>query len=248
MSPKPFRTTRTGWQNFSGKQFDWYRITNKTQGPSRVDIFDEVGFFGVTAQNFISDLSEVKGDIELHVNSPGGDIFDGIAIYNTLRQRDGTVSVVVDGLAASAASFIAQAASPGKLSMAPHSQLMIHEGFGAGIGNASDMRSLADLLDKASDNIAGIYSDRTGKPADYWRDAMRNETWYSDQEAVDEGLADKILGKDIAQNSWDLSVYDHAPSTEEAPVKTPGRTKTVDLIVKNFDSKLVIKALKEAFK
>jgi ATP-dependent Clp endopeptidase proteolytic subunit ClpP len=205
---RPFRTTRRLTNLQHGPS--WYRISNKTAGPARVDIYDEIGFLAVSAQDFIRDLAEIDGDIELHLNSPGGDVFDGIAIYNNLKQRQGSVSVVVDGMAASAASFIAQAASPGLLAMAPHSQQMIHDGFGMGIGNAADMRALAGLLDKASDNIAGIYADRTGKPASYWRDQMREETWYSDAEAVAIGLADKILGQNVA-NAWDLSVFEHSP-------------------------------------
>src|SRR5262249_29690020 len=147
----------------------------------------------------------VPGDIEMHINSPGGDVFDGIAIYNQLRHRQGQVAVIVDGLAASAASFIAQAASPGQLGMSPHSQMMIHDGFGMSIGNAADMRQMADLLDKASDNIAGIYADRTGKPAEYWRNLMRSETWLSDSEAVAEGLADYVVGQGEPSARWDLS-------------------------------------------
>lgn len=211
-------------QNF-GTRPGWYRIENKASGPSQVSIYDEIGMIGVSADDFVRDLAAISGAIELHLNSPGGDVFDGIAIYNNLRQRKGTVSVVVDGLAASAASFIAQAASPGHLAMSPHSQLMIHDGFALTIGDAADMRKTADLLDKASDNIAAIYADRTGKPADYWRQAMKAETWYSDAEAVSEGLADRIVGQDTPQNSADLSVYRNAPKKK---VKNADKYNTDD--------------------
>lgn len=209
MSSRPFRTTRRP-QNLQGTRPGWYRIENKASGPAQVTIYDEIGMLGTSADNFVRDLSTISGDIELHLNSPGGDVFDGIAIYNSLKQRKGVVAVVVDGLAASAASFISQAASPGQLKMAPHSQLMIHEGFAMAIGDSRDLRQTADLLDKASDNIASIYSERSGKPADYWRNAMKDETWYSDAEAVAEGLADGILGQDAPSNTWDLSVYAQA--------------------------------------
>lgn len=213
MAHRSLRTTRDV-RNLQGRP-SWYRIqaSARVQGVpevTQVSIYDEIGFLGVSADAFMRDLSAVAGDIELHLNSPGGDVFDGIAIYNQLRQRQGTVSVVVDGLAASAASFIAQAASPGHLAMAPHSQMMIHEGFGMTIGAAADHRQAADLLDKASDNIAGIYADRSGRPASYWRDKMRAETWLSDAEAVAEGLADYVLGQEGPRNSWDLSVYRNA--------------------------------------
>src|SRR5215469_6256356 len=118
MPHRSLRTTRD-IRNLQGRP-GWYRIQNSAAGPAQVTIYDEIGFLGVAADTFIRDLAGIQGDIEMHLNSPGGDVFDGIAIYNTLRQRKGTVSVVVDGLAASAASFIAQAASPGHLAMAPH--------------------------------------------------------------------------------------------------------------------------------
>jgi hypothetical protein len=87
---------------------------------------------------------------------------------------------------------------------------MIHDGFAMAIGNAKDMRETAELLDKASDNIAGIYASRTGRDTEYWRNLMREETWYSDQEAVDSGLVDAILGQagGAAGSSFDLDVFD----------------------------------------
>ena len=213
MDHRPFRTTRR-LTNLSQGRPSWYRIQAKANGAARIDIYDEIGFMAVSAQDFSRDLSEITGDIELHLNSPGGDVFDAIAIFSQLKQRPGNVAVVVDGLAASAASFIAQAASPGLLAMAPHSQMMIHDGFGLAIGNAADMRDMADLLDRASDNIAGIYASRSGVPASVWRDAMRTETWYSDQEAVDARLADTILGQEPVTNSWDLSVFQNSSADE----------------------------------
>lgn len=208
---RPLRSTRR-LQNLAGMLPRWWKIENKAaaNGPALVSIYDEIGLYGVSAGDFLAEMREIQGDIELHLNSPGGDVFDGIAIFNQLKQaqKRGTVHVVVDGLAASAASFIAQAASPDHLEMAPHSQMMIHDGFAMAIGNAADMRELAGQLDKASDNIASIYASRTGKPAAYWRDMMRNETWLSDSEAVAVGLADRIQGDgDTEPAGWDLSVY-----------------------------------------
>jgi ATP-dependent Clp endopeptidase proteolytic subunit ClpP len=222
MAKRPLRTTRKV-TNLQG-QPGWYRIRNKLRESdgmeiTQVTIYDEIGLLGVSADGFMRDLAEIRGDIELHLNSPGGDVFDGIAIFNQLKQRPGNVAVVVDGLAASAASFIAQAASPGCLAMAPHSQMMIHDGFGMAIGNAADMREMAGLLDKASDNISRIYAGRTGKPAAYWRDRMRAETWLDDHEAVAEGLADYVVGQERPRNAWDLSVYLHPRNA--APVHAP---------------------------
>lgn len=207
---RPFRTTRDIANLRQGRN-DWYQITNATTtAPATVHIFDEIGFFGVTASDFVRDMAGISGDVDLHMNCPGGDVFEAVAIYNSLKQHQdsGTVSVSIDGLAASAASFIAQAASPGQLSISKNASMMIHDAFGMGIGNAADMRQLADLLDQQSGNIASIYADRSGRPADQWRAAMKTETWYVGQDAVNAGLADRVTGNDSRlQNSWDLSVF-----------------------------------------
>jgi ATP-dependent protease ClpP protease subunit len=162
---------------------------------AEIFIYDEVGEFGVTAQDFAAELAGAAGDVMIRLNSPGGGAFDGLAIYALLRQRAAaaTVWITVDGLAASAASVIAMAASPGCLAVAPNATLMVHEAFGMTVGGSADHRQTADLLDKMSDNIASVYADRTGQPAQQWRQAMAAETWYVGQEAVDAGLADRVL-------------------------------------------------------
>jgi ClpP class serine protease len=115
--------------------------------------------------------------------------------------------------------------------MEPTAQLMIHDGHGICVGNAADMHATADLLDKCSDNIASVYATRTGTPVDAWRERMRNETWYSAQEAVDAGLADRVAGSEDSIPSdataptaaWDLSIYSYA-GRQHAPapvIETP---------------------------
>lgn len=217
---RPLRSTRR-LQNLTSALPRWYSFTNSAAAgqPTLISIYDEIGFYGVPAAMFLDELSQVPGDIELHLHSPGGDIYEGLAIYNGLlrAQKRGNVGIVIDGLAASAASFIAMAASPGQLEISPHARMMVHDGFCMAIGNASDLRELADQLEEESDNIAGIYADRTGKPQAYWREKMRATTWYSDQQAVAEGLADRISGQDRPQDKWDLSQLDRrAPATRNA--------------------------------
>jgi ATP-dependent Clp endopeptidase proteolytic subunit ClpP len=179
---------------------NWFRIMNLQHGPTRVDIYDEIAAYGVDAQDFVKELSAISGPVELHINSPGGNIFDGIAIYNGLKQHKDTISVVVDGLAASAASFIAMAASPGELTIADEASMMVHNGFGMCIGDADDMEEMAGLLRKQTDNIAGIYAKRTGLPAAHWQEMMSKETWFIGQEAVDAKLADKLLSDNELAN------------------------------------------------
>jgi ATP-dependent protease ClpP protease subunit len=153
-------------------------------------IYDEIGWFGICAQDVVAALADVKGDLNVRINSPGGDVFDGIAIFNILAGHDGNVTVTVDGLAASAASVIAMAGDTVRMSTG--TQLMIHDASGFCYGNAADMTELADLLNRVSDTIASVYADRTGVDLADWRGRMRAETWYSAQEAVDAGLADEM--------------------------------------------------------
>ena len=117
------------------------------------------------------------------------------------------------------------AADPGNLIIGKNASMMIHDGFGAGIGNAKDLRELADLLDKTSDNIASIYADRTGQPASQWREAMLAETWYVGQEAIDAGLADFLQGAEPEDGpdpalkiaaTWDLSIFARRPASLRA--------------------------------
>jgi len=228
---RPLRSVRR-LSNLMPAMPKWYNIAPaQAGGPTMISIYDEIGFYGVPAAMFLDELSQVPGDIELHLHSPGGDIYEGLAIYNGLLQarKRGNVQVVIDGLAASAASFIAMAASPGQLEVAPHARVMIHDGFCMAIGNAADMRTLADQLDEESENIAGIYADRTGKPAAYWRDKMRAETWYSDRQAVAEGLADRIHGQgDKPQDAWDMSVFANAPANAQGQKGTHGDHQRYD--------------------
>lgn len=193
--------------NLNGKLPVWYKIENNAGGPAQVAIYDEIGMYGCSAQSFITDLGKVKGDLDVHVNSPGGDVFDGMAIYNRLVQHDGQVRVIVDGLAASAASFIAQAAAPGFLEIAPGARMMIHNGFAQAIGDASDLRKTADLLDGVTEDIARIYATRTGLPVSHWLSEMALETWYRDSEAVTARLADRVQGDGTGDSPWDLSVF-----------------------------------------
>lgn len=200
---------------------DWYRIRNAAEeddGPAEILIYDEIGYSwwgGVSAQDFVKDLNAIDADeITVRLNSPGGDVFDGIAILNGLRAHKARITVYVDGLAASAASFIAMAGD--EIVMRRNSELMIHDAWGFCSGNAEDMRTMAGDLDRVSNNIASIYADRAGGTVEEWRDVMRAEVWYSDQEAVDAGLANRVDGKDAggedidAKASFDLSVFNYA--------------------------------------
>ena len=177
-----------------------------------VDSYGE--FWGVSAKEFAQALDDLPSniiEIRLHINSPGGDVFDGVAIVNTLRAHSARVVAVVDGIAASAASFIAAAAD--ETLMAPNSELMIHDAWGLCVGNAAEMQQMAEMLDHISDNIASIYAAKAGGTVADWRAAMAKETWYSAEEAVAAGLADavqELAAPVAAQNRHDLSIFTYA--------------------------------------
>ncbi len=177
-----------------------------------VDSYGE--FWGVSAKEFAQALDDLPSnitEIHLHINSPGGDVFDGVAIVNALRAHSARVVAVVDGIAASAASFIAAAAD--ETLMAPNSELMIHDAWGLCVGNAAEMQQMAEMLDHISDNIASIYAAKAGGTVADWRAAMAKETWYSAEEAVAAGLADavqELAAPVAAQNRHDLSIFTYA--------------------------------------
>lgn len=171
---------------------------SETPGTSTMWLYDAIdswgGDWGVSATEVLQALAALPADtstIELHINSPGGEVYEAIAITNALRAHPAQVTAVVDSLAASAASFIA--ASADQLVMAPNSELMIHDAWGIEIGSEEDMRNMADQLGRVSNNIASIYQAKGGGDITDWRSLMLAETWFSADEAVTAGLADSTL-------------------------------------------------------
>lgn len=170
----------------------WYSVKAQAAKAAEITIFDEIGFWGVTASAFIADLKKL-GDLDnltVSINSPGGSVFDGLAIYNALRQHPANVTVKVMGVAASAASFIAMAGD--KIVMPENTFLMVHNPMGAVFGNADEMREWADTLDKIAASLIGIYVKRTGKSEEEVKALLDAETWMSAKEAVEMGFADEI--------------------------------------------------------
>jgi ATP-dependent protease ClpP protease subunit len=212
----------------------WWKIENATADEARIDLYDAIDSWGgepgdpenfwggISAEGFGRALGKVTASrIALHVNSPGGDVWDGVTIMNALLQHPATVTAYVDGLAASIASVIVMGAD--EVEMGLGSQLMIHDASTITFGNAADMEQARALLDKVSDNIAGVYAARTGQPAADWRELMRAETWYNADEAVTAGLAARVapvaeLEQQPADDSrrWVLASYRYG-GREQAP-------------------------------
>lgn len=157
------------------------------------DVDDFGGPWGLSATELTAELDALSDDvttIELRINSYGGAVFEAVTIMNALRSHPARVVAVVEGLAASAASFLAVSAD--ETVMLPSSRMMLHAAWGVAIGNASDMRAMADLLDALTLDIAEVYAAKTGEDGSEWLDRLQTDRWYSAQEAVDAGLADRI--------------------------------------------------------
>lgn len=217
LSPdKPWKNVYQDWRNRLNDRTEQHPIVNpiwNAESPNEMMIYDEIGYWGVTAARFNSQLRDMSGDITVRFNSPGGDVFDAFAIYNAIKAYDGHVTGQIDGLAASAASFIAMACD--FIVANETSSWMIHDAIGMTMGNAADMQKMASLLDKSSQQIAEIYAKRAGNTADYWRNLMKDEKWFNGNESVDYGLADETV---------ELALIEGTP-TNQLPVKNepPGR-------------------------
>lgn len=155
-------------------------------------------YWGVSAAEVIGALRDITSStIDVHLNSPGGDYFEGVAIHTALAAYRGTVNIHVDGMAASAASVIAMAGNT--ITMAHGAQMMIHDPTTISMGGAAQLRSDANLLDKIAGDISEFYAHRAGGDAATWRKAMAKETWYTAAEAVAAGLADKVAERPTGQ-------------------------------------------------
>lgn len=188
----------------------WYRIENKASEEATIYVYDEISAWGISANQFVKDLGEVAAkSINLKINSPGGNVFDGITIYNALRDHSAKVNVHVDGLAASIASVIAMAGDT--IHMAKNSFMMIHNAWALAIGNATDMAKMADTLEKIDTTLVKTYQDRTGQTQKNIRQMMADETWMNADEAKANGFADSVGDKVDAKNKFDLSKYNRVP-------------------------------------
>ena len=203
----------------------WFAIKAEAGAEqAEVLIYDYIGWGGVTAIDFAKELKAVTAKtITVRLNTPGGDVFDGLAIYNSLKAHGAAIHVRVDGLAASIGSIIAMAGKT--ITMGESAFLMIHNPWALVVGNAKDMREMADTLDKIGGSLAGVYAGRPGvtiEQAQAWMDA---DSWFNAQEANAAGLADAVQGgaEDAAQAAarFDLSGYANVPAAYQSGAAAP---------------------------
>lgn len=194
----------------------WYTIiSGATKKQAEILIYEEIGenFFGegVSAKQFVKDLQALGAleQITLRINSPGGNVFDGFAIYNALVRNPARVIAEIDGMAASAASVVALAGNV--VHMASNASFMIHDAWGVVMGTGAAMRKMADVLDKIGDNIADVYVNKSNKKPEQVRAWMAEETWFSADEAKDAGFIDEITNSFAIAACFDLSRYRKVP-------------------------------------
>lgn len=179
-----------------------------TSGVTKMYIYGEIGYWGVSASDVVEALQGISGPVEVHINSMGGSVFEGLAIYQALVEHSAGVDVVIDGLAASAASFIAMAGRTIEIGAAAH--VMIHKASSGCYGTDTDHEAQAAMLRNCSAAIAGLYAKRSGGSVDDFMAAMTAETWYIGQEAVDAGLADKVRGEEDDEPEFPENAANHA--------------------------------------
>lgn len=171
----------------------WFKVENSANTEKKVQIYDEIGGWGIRAIDLINEIN--SGDamlpLNVYINSPGGDLVEALAIFNAIKRYEGDTTIYVDGIAASAASYIAMAFD--KVVMPKNTMMMIHDPISYAVGNADEMRDTADLLDKFKNSIISGYADKSGKSAEEISTLLSNETWISADEALEMGFADEVI-------------------------------------------------------
>lgn len=180
----------------------WYRITNKSPECAEVMIYDEIGMWGITAKKFAEDLNAITAPrIELLINSPGGEVFQGYAIYSAIKAHPAKVAVRINGCAASIASVIACAGD--SCTIDKNAYVLIHNPSCMTFGDAEQIRKEAALLDKLRDTIANTYAEKSGQTVEAIKAKMDDETWFDASEAVAFGLCDSIANDDDEEEDDD---------------------------------------------
>ncbi|QYJ80518.1 Clp protease ClpP [Shewanella acanthi] len=177
--------------NSSQPSQSWYSLKAQN-GNAELMIYDEIGGWGISAQQFARDLKALGkvGTITARIHSPGGDVFEGMAIYNMIKGHPAHKVCHIDGLAASMASVIAMAFD--EVIMPENAMMMVHKPWGGTLGDADDMRKYADLLDKVEGNLVGAYQQKTGLSEDELHALLAAETWLTGREAVEKGFANTL--------------------------------------------------------
>ena len=176
---------------------------------TEVMIYDEIGNFGVDAKSFINEIKQIPNDtsVLLRINSPGGSVIDGLAIYDAISRMPQKVTARIEGIAASMASVIALAAD--EVIMSENSLYMIHNVWGGEVGDSDDLRKAADLMDKMGERLINIYVSKTGQTEEQIRSWMDEETWFNSLEAQEAGFINLVEEPIKMAAMFDIKKYDY---------------------------------------
>ncbi|MBL4744220.1 MAG: Clp protease ClpP [Cycloclasticus sp.] len=208
---------------------NWYAM-NVVGDTAEIRIYDIIGWPFVDADTFLNELSNIQQNkILVRINSPGGDVFDGMAIYNALKDHPAQITTRIEGIAASMASIIALAGDADKRQIAKSASYMIHNPWSFYGGDYREAEKAADLMKRLAAQLAEIYADATGaKQADI-QALMDSETWFFGKEAVESSFMSNVSDKGAAQTAkFDLSMFAHAPKSTEPTKRDLERTLTQD--------------------
>ncbi|MFV9616170.1 MAG: head maturation protease, ClpP-related, partial [Gammaproteobacteria bacterium] len=171
---------------------------------------------GLSAKRFADELNALGKltEINVRINSPGGSVFDGVAIYNTLVKNGANIIVDIDGLAASISSVIAMAGN--EIRIASNALLMIHDPWGVFAGNADELRRQAELMDKVKGTLLDTYMNRAKASKKDVEQMMKDETWMTADEALENGFVDSVTDEMKMAAHFDLKRFKHPPKLEES--------------------------------
>jgi ATP-dependent Clp endopeptidase proteolytic subunit ClpP len=203
--------------SFWGKSLDkpdWYRVEALSENEAEIIIYDVIGYPYNDAFDLVRALGNITAkNITVRINSPGGDVFDGVAIFNALKDHEANVITKIEGLAASMASIVALAGD--EVQAHKNAMYMIHDPWVLAAGNQYDLREIADILGKIGGNMLDIYYDKSSIGKRELKAMMKEETWFTAAEAKDRGLIDTVLEAGAAKAKFDLSIFANVPDELE---------------------------------
>lgn len=210
-----YRNQRTAeatarYWNKSPDRADWYKIEALSDDEAEILIYDLIGWPFNDAGEFVRSLSGISAKvITVRINSPGGDVFDAISIFNALQSHKAKIITRIESLAASSASFIALGGK--EVQAYRNAMMMIHEPWVYSAGNQYDLREIAEILGKISNNMVDIYAANSNVGKRELREMMKNETWFTAKEAMDKGFIDTIVDGKAVKAAFDLSMFANVP-------------------------------------
>lgn len=213
------RSTARAVASFWGKDLEdksWFSMKQGDNGTAQIRIYDVIGWPFIEAGEFAKELDAIEADkIELKINTPGGDVFDGTAIYNMLNDHPAQISTKIEGIAASMGSIIALAGDKGHREISKTGQYMIHNPSSLAWGDYRTMNGTAELLlETIGAPMVQLYTEVTGKESTEIQTLMDNESWFTGQKAVDAGFIDKVVGQSQSTARFNLSVFENAPEKD----------------------------------